>query len=811
MRQDTDLDGATGAHVTIIGSHHSVPANRTPAQLLVRALADLTASLDYEDTLRRVSSVAVPAVADYCIFDLLGPGGRLQRVGWSHVDPRLEEELGETILRSSPPPDAADHPVLRALHSGEVVLEEELDDRWATRVALDARHLEALRRLAPTAVMYVPLIVQGSTIGVLVLAVGGERRYSAEDVAVARELAAQAVAALERAALYREVAAQKRILEAQGEASVDGMLVVSPEGRILSSNRRFTELLGIAPDVIAGGDDEAALAAAQRVVKDPEGFIQRIRELYASPDTSARDIVELADRRLLERNTSPVRGDDGRLLGRLWAFRDVTAEQRSAEALRYQNSLTRTILENAQFGVLLLDERGHPTYANEAWTRITGFELAEMRGRPAHDSVHHHRPDGTPFPIRECPIDRALPERRMIVPYEDWFVRKDGSFFPVRAAASPILRDGVPVGTVVEVQDITEERRTEAALLALTAAELDRAAKLNALVDGMREAVIVVEADGAVSIANGAATDLLGRQPASIEEVARSLGIEVPVLARARSGTLPPTIVRLNGPDERWIEIRGYGTRRGGAGSPPSQAGPAIYLLRDVTDEQRAQALRERFVDILSHELRTPVTTIYGGSRLLARSSLPAERIPEITADIVAEADRLHRLIENLVVMTKAREHALDVGLEPIQLHRLVAHAVALEQERWADVRCSVTLPPDTPPVTGDPTSIEQIVTNLVGNAAKYGGGRIEIRIEAGEGEVIVRVLDDGPGIDPDALGRVFDLFYRAPDAERRASGAGIGLFVSRHLVEAMGGRIWAANRPHGAEFGFALPVTSES
>jgi signal transduction histidine kinase len=114
-----------------------------------------------------------------------------------------------------------------------------------------------------------------------------------------------------------------------------------------------------------------------------------------------------------------------------------------------------------------------------------------------------------------------------------------------------------------------------------------------------------------------------------------------------------------------------------------------------------------------------------------------------------------------------------------------------------------------------DPTYLEQIVRNLLTNAAKYGGSgaAIEITVELDEAsdEVVVRVLDDGPGIEPTEAERLFELFYRSPTTAKATAGAGIGLFVCARLVRAMGGRIWASARPNGgAEFGFALRVMHE-
>jgi PAS domain S-box-containing protein len=776
---------------------------------LARLTGRLAASLDYEETLHRVATIAVPALADYCFFDLLEPDGSLRRIGWSHVDPDTRDELAELIRAAIPSTASEGHPLVRALRSGAVVVEPHPDETWRQAVARDGRHLEVLRRLDPTSAMFVPLVADGATVGVLTLATSvSGRAYGQEDVTAARELAAQAMVAIERSRLYGELEAQKRILEAQGDASPDGLLLVSPDDRVLSTNRRFSEIWGVAGWLAMAGTGESILAAAAERTRDPDAFLARVSLTNADPDAAGTDLVELLDGRILERVTTPVRSAAGEFIGRLWSFHDVTEGRRAEQALRYQIDLTTSILENAQAGLMLVDRRGYATYVNEAWVRMTGFSRQEMGARPAHEMFHQHHAGGTPFPSTECPLTRALPELRRVAPYEDVFVRKDGTFLPVRAAASPILREGEPEATIVEVEDVTGEEHAQAALREATAIDLDRAARLHALIGAMQEAVVVVEPDGSISIANPAARDLFGRTLGSFESVGRRLEDRSLRLWPLADGSVGPVVCQLRGED-RWVEIRGYGIERPGHEHGPA---PAIFLFRDVTREQRAEALRDRFIEVLSHELRTPVTTIYGGSRLLARENLGREHARELITDMVAEADRLYRLIDNLVVLTKTREGALEVSSEPVLLGLVVDSVVQSERRRWPGVAFSVTCDRGAPPVEGDGTSVEQVVRNLVGNAAKYGDGHVEVRVERlAPRDVVVRIIDDGGGIPSDALTRVFDPFFRTDEAVRRASGAGIGLFVSKHLVEAMGGRIWASNRAEGGtEFDFVLPGVVE-
>jgi PAS domain S-box-containing protein len=141
--------------------------------------------------------------------------------------------------------------------------------------------------------------------------------------------------------------------------------------------------------------------------------------------------------------------------GRGRALRDTKA------ALRRQNEITRTITENATLGLLMIDMESRCTYMNAAAERITGFTLAELQGKPLHEYVHHTRPDGRPYPFGECVVDRALPSRAR-EQGEEMFVRKDGSFYNVAFTASTIVERGKATGVIVEIEDITEEKRTRA-------------------------------------------------------------------------------------------------------------------------------------------------------------------------------------------------------------------------------------------------------------------------------------------------------------------------------------------------------------
>ncbi|MEA2606015.1 MAG: two-component system, OmpR family, sensor histidine kinase KdpD, partial [Chloroflexota bacterium] len=187
----------------------------------------------------------------------------------------------------------------------------------------------------------------------------------------------------------------------------------------------------------------------------------------------------------------------------------------------------------------------------------------------------------------------------------------------------------------------------------------------------------------------------------------------------------------------------------------------------------------------------------------------PAARADAI-ADIEAESDRLYRLVEDLLVLSRAQSGRVELEREPINLARLVTRIVAAEEQRHPDRRFVISAPKGLGLIEAEATYVEQVVRNYLTNAVKYSeaDGIIEVTMAIEDASVAVRVLDRGIGVDEEAASQAFELFFRTKTASRTASGAGIGLFVCRQLVEAMGGRTWLRPRPGGGtEAGFRLPI----
>ncbi|MEA2623779.1 MAG: hypothetical protein QOH61_2689 [Chloroflexota bacterium] len=341
----------------------------------------------------------------------------------------------------------------------------------------------------------------------------------------------------------------------------------------------------------------------------------------------------------------------------------------------------------------------------------------------------------------------------------------------------------------------------------LASHEQERAAELESVVSAIGEGILVCGSDGEIRVMNAAADRMLAGAVPDLSGLRQRLA--------PHGETLPDPGVSF-GPAEfqladrrgAWVELTAYPVSAGsetGAG-----AAATVYVLRDVSAFRQGQRLREAFLGLLSHELRTPVTTIYAAANVLGRptSTLAPETRQEILGDMIGEADRLYRLVEDLMVLARFDE-GIELTRDPNLLQHIVPAVVDNERNRWPQVRFTLTRDDDLPAVNGDDISIQQVLRNLLSNAAKYSpaGSTIEVRVDGAPDGVTVRVLDQGPGIDPLETEDLFDPFYRSPETSAMASGAGIGLYVSRRLVDAMGGRISASRRDgRGSEFRFWLP-----
>ena len=354
----------------------------------------------------------------------------------------------------------------------------------------------------------------------------------------------------------------------------------------------------------------------------------------------------------------------------------------------------------------------------------------------------------------------------------------------------------------IALESELEDRSHE---LAESQARLDEEARFRVALEAHPNILLVVDPDGRIGYANAQALESLRSVPDEIRKVRlQDLVSTAPALGQATQGTQHAEARRSDGttfPVDFAISTFEL------AGNQYS-----IAVLTDISERLQSERLRDTFIGMLSHELRTPVTSIYGGSQVLLNRGdrLDDETRHDLVSDVAAEAERLHRLIENLLVLARVERGQDLTGGEPVLLQRVLPLIVERERALWPGTTIEMTIPPGLPTVRGHDGYVGQVVQNLLSNAAKSAGAGSSVQIVAAREEagVSVHVLDNGGGVPAEHAEHLFDLYYRAPGAADRAPGAGIGLFVCRHIINALGGTIWARSRPEGgAEFGFELPI----
>jgi PAS domain S-box-containing protein len=378
----------------------------------------------------------------------------------------------------------------------------------------------------------------------------------------------------------------------------------------------------------------------------------------------------------------------------------------------------------------------------------------------------------------------------------------------------PHVEGGAPAGVVVYALDCTAAAERDR----LVQEAARRTAQLDAILEGTREGVVVVDAAGCFVLANRAAREALGgvAGPSTTEHLR---GLEV---RRTDGAPLPferwPINRALRGErfeDEEVIYTRADGGRRWLviSGGPLELAGArlAMVMVRDVTALRRAEAERDEAMALISHDLRTPLQAITLRAELLHRELVAqGHRALAETAELIRRSTRrIAGMTDELSTVTSLEQGlALEVG--PVDLlavvHDAVEHAVPPERRPAVQIEAQGPLPP----VAADAPRLGRAVANLAANAAKYSAPSSPIVVRlAPEGDLVHLTIEDhGAGIAPEELARVFDKSFRARAARRSTEGLGLGLYIVRLIVEAHGGRVWAESEVgRGSRFHVVLPT----
>ena len=337
-------------------------------------------------------------------------------------------------------------------------------------------------------------------------------------------------------------------------------------------------------------------------------------------------------------------------------------------------------------------------------------------------------------------------------------------------------------------------------------------ARIDAIVAGMVEGVLVVDSEGHIQRINAAARQLLGVGEGVMGKpfaVALRDAAITDQLTRALQGQADTSVeLSLHRDPSRTIVARA-------AAVPGDRGGGAVVVLHDISDIRRVDRMRQDFVANVSHELRTPLTVVRGYAEALAEGSVDAQDVAEFGSVITRHATKMERLVADLLRLARLDAQQETLTLASCELEGVFEDIVQdlkplIDSKRQQVV---IHIAPGAGSVVADGAKIHDVIRNLVENAVTYSPEAAEIRLEAWstDGAVRLTVADNGPGIPVEELPRIFERFYRVDPSRARPGGTGLGLAIVKHLVELHGGHVTAGNSAlGGAVFTVVLPQRAQ-
>jgi two-component system phosphate regulon sensor histidine kinase PhoR len=694
-----------------------------------------------------------------------------------------------------------------------------------------------------------PIFLGGQVVGVLSCASSTPRVFTRDDLQVLVTIANLAAAAIERAELFERIRTRSEVIVHNINSSI---IVTDPAGRVTLINQAAKDLLGL-------GEEARGCPARELLeerLQDLGDFWEHMEEMAAARGAgegwagwSQELRMKGQGERVLLVKASPIRSSYDALSGMVLILDDIT-ERIKVEEIRNELMLiiarrveelsalyemgyslasmsdTRYMMDllvnraveilGGRCGALSLYDQDRQAFVYKAASRLReelmGLSyrsgeglpgMAAQRGEPMR--VESMKPAGASL------LQEEVPER-------------------VSALVAPILwRDRVT--GVIEIFGDADRHvfsEDELSLLAIFCGQAAIALenvklyqimsedklRMESILLSVADGVVAINQDAQVILVNSEAERLLNLQPfASIQgkhvkEVIRNPDIANLLLKSLYTKEVAAAEITQSMPRETIMEIQTSvidDERRERRG--------VVAVLRDITRMRRLEQAKSDFVSTVSHELRTPLTSIKAYTATLLREDVDfnPDTQREFLRIIEEETDRLTRLISDLLDVSRIESGKMELKTREFDFLKLLGIVLDKVMSQAEAHTLRTSLPESLPLVMADPDKIEQVLLNLLGNAVKYSprGGEIEVSVKEYPNKLECSVRDQGVGIPREHLSRIFEKFSRVDNrATRGIGGTGLGLYITRSIVEAHGGTIWAESMPgKGSVFHFTLPL----
>lgn len=622
------------------------------------------------------------------------------------------------------------------------------------------------------------------------------------------------------------------LLDAVLTSMVDGLVVADPQHRFLVFNQEAQRILGTGPDDSAPADwsSHFGLYLGDRTTPIPTDELPLIRALRGERGTMEAYVRHdgATDGVWVDCTYSPVLDADGRVIAAVTVFRDVTRSVEARQALTQSERRLAQAERVAQIGSWEWDVTKDCIVWTDEHFRLMGAEPGafEPTYRGFIEAIHPQ--DRAKV---EHAVDAAL---RGFKPYEaEYRVRRPDGTERIFHGMGEVTRDaaGRPTRMLGVTRDVTDQRRAEAALL-------HRSNELRAIIESTTDSIYIKDLCGRYILANPVAADVIAGMPAAEllgkcdEEVfdadtaRRIREADQQVLEHDAAETFELPVVSLRGASGVYLSTK-FPFR-----SPAGELLGLIGIARDITERKRLEEtlrtqyehireldrLRTDMVNAVSHDLRTPLTAILGYAELMQDAVAMGEtdRLDDYVDQVVRNTRRMERMVEDLLDFARLESRTFALACDRVDFRQVVAEIVESfrPQAQLAHIALRADLPESPLPVAIDVPRMQRVLANLIGNALKFTpeGGLIRVRAATSDHRLRCEVRDTGVGIEPDEQPRLFQRFSQLEAGRRARGGLGLGLWISKALVEAHGGAIGVTSEPgRGSTFWFTLPVVDEA
>jgi len=603
------------------------------------------------------------------------------------------------------------------------------------------------------------------------------------------------------------------------------IFMLDAEGRVATWNAGAQKTKGYSPDEVVGRPI-SIFYTPEDVAADKPGHLLRIASSEGRVEDEGWRVRKDGTRFWADVAITALRDPEGRLVGFAKVTRDLTTRKAAEDELRQSKALLAATLLSIGDAVLATDEHGRITLINRVAAQLTGWDDDDAIGLPI-DQVFNIVNEQTRVKAAN-PIPRVLKEGVIVgLANHTALISRDGKERPIADSGAPIRdADQAIRGAVLVFRDVTDERRVEEALR-------QSEEKLRLMIGSVQDyAIFMLDLDGRVMSWNPGAERIMGYRHDEITgaDFSRFFPSDEAAMGKpARELRLAAKNGRFE--DESW-RVRKDGTRFWAnvvVSAVHDGSGRLVgftKITRDLTEQrtmeqervrlaqaQEAVRLRDEFLSIASHELKTPLTALQLQLQwVLVRVGSSDEKLVSKMEKAIAASKRLADLIEKLLDVSRIATGRLALILESFDLVEAVRDVVERVRDAATHAGCAVSITADGALAGAwDRLRIEQIVTNLLSNAIKYAAGTpIEVSVTQEDNMAVLEVRDGGPGLLESDLSRIFGRFERASTVSY--GGLGLGLYIARQIAEAHGGSVVAFNRESGgASFIVRLPIVHGS